>query len=446
LEEVFSSEELETVARKTGFCKRKSKVDPSVFFDLLMYDIGSGKPGSLSQLAIEALSEHDIVVSKQGIDKKFSDETLAFLKCLIEKQLSVKLDEQIEAGWLGSFNRVIIKDGTRFDLPEEYKDYLPGSGGSASKAGACIQFEYDLKSGQINYLDITESSRPDVKDAVEVLDTVTDSDLVIRDLGYYAFDSFVNISYKGAFYISRLRPKACVYEMKSGILERLDFKKVYAEMKKKKLCRMDKWVFIGSTEKMPVRLSIEIMPETVYEQRIRKTVKIQQKKGYQTSEEYKFMSRFNLFITNVPEELLPIEIISSLYRIRWQIELVFKIWKSIIGIHHTTKMKYKRWLCLLYIKLLIMVINWNIIMTQRNYAYTWKGKLLSLNKCFKTLIDNNNRLRAAIKQGERGVRRYMRWVDKIFNENHWLEKKNKTKGLEDLIYIMFCKSHKYAYI
>ena len=71
----------------------------------------------------------------------------AFLKNLIEKQLSVELNQQIEAGWLSSFNRVIIKDGTRFDLPEEYKDYLPGSGGSASKAGICLQFEYDLKSG-----------------------------------------------------------------------------------------------------------------------------------------------------------------------------------------------------------------------------------------------------------------------------------------------------------
>lgn len=434
------------MARETGFCKRKSKIDPSVFFDLLMYDIGSGKPGSLSQMTIEALSEHDIVVSKQGIDKKFNDETLVFLKCLIEKQLSVKLDQQIEAGWLSSFNRVIIKDGTRFDLPEEYKDHLSGSGGSASKAGACIQFEYDFKSGHINYLDITASSRPDVKDAIEILDTVAQSDLVIRDLGYYAFDSFVNISDKGAFYISRLRPKANVYEMNDGKLERLDFKKLYAKMKKKKLCRMDKLVFIGSTEKMPVRLSIELMPDAVYEQRIRKTIKIQQKKGYQTSEDYKFMCRFNLFITNVPEELLPIEIISSLYRIRWQIELVFKIWKSIIGIQHTTKMKYTRWLCLLYVKLLIMVINWNIIMTQRNHAYKWKGKLLSLNKCFKTLIDNNNRLRAAMKKGERGIRRYMLWVDKIFNENHWLERKNKTKGLEDLIYIMFCKSNKYAYI
>jgi hypothetical protein len=434
MEEVFSSEELKTVARKTGFCKRKSKVDPSVFFDLLMNDIGSEKSGSLTDIAIEALSEHDLVVSKQGINKKFNDKTLVFLKCLIEKQFSVKLDQQIEAGWLSSFNRVTIKDGTRFDLPGEYKDHLPGSGGSASNAGACIQFDYDFKSGQINHLDLTASSRPDVKDAVEVLDTVAEKDLVIRDLGYYAFDSFVNIAGKGAFYISRLRPRANVYEMNNGILEKLDFKKLYTKMKKNKLSRLNKPVLIGGKEKMPVRLSIELMPEAVYEQRIRKTVKVQQKKGYRTSDDYKFMCRFNLFITNVPEKLLPIDIISTLYRIRWQIELVFKIFKSTIGIHHTTKMKYERWLCLLYVKLLIMLINWNIILTKRNYTFKWKGKLLSLNKCFKTLIGNNNKFRAAIKQGERGIRRYLHWVDKMLKENHWLEKKKKTIGLEDLLY------------
>ena len=66
---------------------------------------------------------------------------------------------------------------------------------------------------------------------------------------------------------------------------------------------------------------------------MRKTLKIHKKKGYQTSEEYKFMSRFNLFITNVPKETLPDEVVSVLYRMRWQIELIFKIWKSIFGIH-----------------------------------------------------------------------------------------------------------------
>ena len=41
MEEVFSSDELKSAARETGFCKRESKLNPFVFFDLLMYDSSS---------------------------------------------------------------------------------------------------------------------------------------------------------------------------------------------------------------------------------------------------------------------------------------------------------------------------------------------------------------------------------------------------------------------
>jgi hypothetical protein len=417
-----------------------------MFFDLLIYDVSSGIAKSLNQLAIEAMSEHDIGVSKQGIDKKFNDNTLSFLKLLIANQLTVELDHQIEAGWLSPFNRVTIKDGTRFELPGDYKDYLPGSGGSASKAGACLQFEFDLKSGHVIDLSLTPANRPDVRDAVEVLDTVESNDLVIRDLGYYAFSSFSNISSKGAFFISRLGSKTNVYEMKKDNLNKLDFKALYYEMKRHKLSRVYKDVFIGTEAKIPVRLAIELMPDAVYEQRMRKTCKIHKKKGYQTSEEYKFMSRFNLFITNVSKETLPDEVVSALYRMRWQIELIFKIWKSVIGIHHTRKMKYKRWLCLLHFKLLLMIINWNIIMAHRNHLYRRKGKLLSLNKCFKTLFDNSYRIRDALKFGFKGIVKFMGWIAKILNEKHWLERKNKSMGLEKIIYLFYCKSNIYVYI
>ena len=70
MEDIFTSEELEATARETGFYRRESKVKPSVLFDLLMYDMNSGNSKSLNQLSIEARSEHDIGVTKQGIDKK----------------------------------------------------------------------------------------------------------------------------------------------------------------------------------------------------------------------------------------------------------------------------------------------------------------------------------------------------------------------------------------
>lgn len=408
--------------------------------------MSSGASKSLSQLSIEARSEHDIGVTKQAIDKKFNEHTLSFIKKLIEKQLSVELDLNIDAGWLSSFNRVPIKDGTRFHLPEEYKDYLPGSGGSGSKAGACIQFEFDLKSGHIEVMNLTASNRPDVKDAQESMDNVKKGDLIIRDLGYYAFKSLINIIKREAFFISRLGAKTNVFEMKGGILKKLEFKAVYNQMKKGKLSRIYKDVFIGYEEKIPVRLAIELMPDDVYEERMRKIKKLHKKKGYQTSEEYTFLARFNLFITNVTREVLPDEVISSLYRMRWQVELIFKIWKSVFGVHHVRKMKYQRWLCLLHFKLLMMIVNWNIIMIQRNYHYRWKGKLLSLNKCFKTLFDNSYRLRETLRLGQKGIGKFIQWANRILNENHWLERKKNKVGLESIFYIMFCKSNVYVYI
>jgi hypothetical protein len=446
LEDVFNYEELMSTAKETGFCRRKSKLNPFMFFDLMMYDSSSAKPKSLNQLAIEALSVHDIDISKQGMDKKFSEQTLTFLKHLIEKQLSVELGQQIEAGWLSLFNRVIIKDATRFELPESYKDYLPGSGGAASKAGACLQFEYDLKSGNIIDLNLTAANRPDVSDAVQVLDKIACNDLVIRDLGYFAFNSFLNISDKGAFFISRHRANAIVYEMKDGKLQQLDFKILYDRMKKYQLSRIEKDVFIGNTSKIPVRMIIDLLPDAVYEQRIRKTNRSHKSKGYNSSEKFKLMSRFNLVITNVPQTVLPVDIVPILYRIRWQIELIFKIWKSVIGIHHNRIMKYTRWLCILHFKLLLMIVNWNIVMGKRNHIYKQRGKMLSLNKCFKTLFDNSYRLRDALKKGLKGIANFIKWVEKIFKENHWLEKKKNKIGLEKICYLLYCKSNIYVYI
>ncbi len=417
-----------------------------MFFDLLMYDMSAGASKSLNQLSIEARSEHDIGVTKQAIDKKFNEHTLSFIKRLIEKQLSVELDLNIDAGWLRSFNRVPIKDGTRFQLPQEYKDYLPGSGGSGSKAGACIQFEFDLKSGQIEVMELTAANRPDVKDAQESLDNVRKGDLIIRDLGYYTFKSLSNIIKREAFFISRLGVRTNVFEMEAGSFKKLDFKTIYNQMKRGKLSRIYKDVFIGLEEKIPLRLAIELMPDEVYEQRIRKVKRYHKKKGCQTSENYMFLARFNLFITNVAKEVLPDEVISSLYRMRWQVELIFKIWKSVFGVHHVRKMKYQRWLCMLHFKLLMMVVNWNIIMLQRNYHYRWKGKLLSLNKCFKTLFDNTDRLRKTLKYGPKEKVNFIQWASRILKENHWLERKKNKVGLENLLYIMFCKSNIYVYI
>jgi hypothetical protein len=447
LTEVLSEDYLTEVGRETGFCKRDSKVTPLMFIDILIFNACADANKSLNQLSIETLSQHEVVISKQGIDKRFNDQAIDFVKTVFEKYLAKQVhNESLEAGWLSHFKHVRIKDGTRFDLPEEFKLQLPGSGGSASEAGICIQFEFDVKSGKILDLNLTPANRPDLKDATETIGNIEQGDLSIRDLGYFVLESFSKMIDTGAYLISRLNAKTKVYEEKDGKLKELNFDAIYRLMKNKGILQIERNVLIGKTAQVPVRLIIELMPDAVFGQRMKKINKGNKKKGYHTSKEYAQRARFNLFITNIPSDMVPKEAISVLYKIRWQIELVFKVWKSIFGIDNTRKMKYSRWLCLLYAKLLLIIINWEIIMVYRGIIYNKYGKMLSIDKCFKTLKDKSDKFRKAIREGWQEIIQLFNWIERMFINNHWLERKNKKTGFEKILYTSYCKSGIYVYI
>ena len=117
-----------------------------------------------------------------------------------------------------------------------------------------------------------------------------------------------------------------------------------------------------------------------------------------------------------------------------------------MSIHNARNMKQIRWLCLLHFKLILILINWNIILEQRNLLYNSMGQLLSLNKCFKTLFDNVHRFRQSIKKGVEGIVGFILWTGRTLIKNHWLERKNKSIGLEKIFYLLYCKSNVYVYI
>lgn len=404
-----------------------------MFFDSLLYDATSERSKSYNQMAIEVKSKHRVDISGQGIDQRFNEGAQKYIHGLIGEQLSSQVSQSIDNGWCKHFNRVIIKDSTRFDLPETLWEKLPGFGGCASKAGACIQYEFNIKSGEVNDLSIHPAKRPDNKDAIQTIDLVRPGDLTIRDLGYFVLDYFKRIEKARAFFLSRLNTKILVYQKKGDKFQELDFKKVYQRMKKQNIQKLDHMVFIGEKEKFPVRLILELVPEEVVATRIVRVNKYNKKKGRQTGEEYKKRVRFNLFITNIIEEILDAEAIVKIYRIRWQIELIFKTWKSIFGLDNIGQMKYERLMCILNIRLLLILINWEIFMVERAYQYRQTGKLLSIHKSLQTLKDNSVKLRNILMSGCQGLAKWLRWVIDILSSKHWLERKKNKLGFEEIL-------------
>ncbi len=103
---------------------------------------------------------------------------------------------------------------------------------------------------------------------------------------------------------------------------------------------------------------IKPIPEEVSNKRIRKATQGgKRKEGYQVSKEYKIKSRYNIFVTNVPKKTLNRQQIVDSYRLRWQIEIIFKTWKSNLQIHKMKAMKSERMECQLIAKLIWILIN-----------------------------------------------------------------------------------------
>lgn len=75
-----------------------------------------------------------------------------------------------------------------------------------------------------------------------------------------------------------------------------------------------------------------------------------------------------MYITNIPDEVVNKDKVYELYSIRWQIEIMFKIWKSIFKIHATKKVKIERFQCCLYGKLISLLLTSDIFFTVKKTA------------------------------------------------------------------------------
>lgn len=126
--------------------------------------------------------------------------------------------------------------------------------------------------------------------------------------------------------------------------------------------------YILGKDKIKTRLILVPIPVSVAQERIRKAKQAgKRSNGYQLSKEYKIKAHYNIFISNVPQDILSIDQVVEAYKLRWQIELVFKTWKSNLNIHKIKSMKKERMECQLIAKLIWILMNAKIFQTA-NYV------------------------------------------------------------------------------
>ena len=84
---------------------------------------------------------------------------------------------------------------------------------------------------------------------------------------------------------------------------------------------------------------------------------------------------------NVPEELLSAQEVGVLARVRWQVEIVFRVWKSCFRIDECRSRNVWRVLCELYAKLMgVVVWHWLVLVWRGG---VWERSLYKAARAFQ---------------------------------------------------------------
>jgi len=382
----FTEHELNQLARESKFVQRISDLDGFSFFDLVVFCSDNLADQSLNDLTIDAKERHGIEIKKQSLHERFNEKAVLMLQNAMEKLINDQHETQLfQLRKIEGFNRILIKDSTCFQLHESLARHYPGSGGSGSKAMVRIQFEFDILTGKITDLSINAFNDQDATNSIDTIELTQNGDLIIRDLAYINLKVIKLIEQRDSYYLGRLAPNMNVYEPheKAG-KAKLSFEKIRDYMRNNNIEIMEKDVCIGATERIRSRLIIHLIPQQHVEKRIRKAKKNNKKKSRnELSKEYLSWLHLNLFITNSDEKKLSAEAVWPLYTLRWQIELVFKIWKSYFGIEKVKKVNKYRLECYLYSKLIVILLGWKILWNIAKHMLKYEGLALSFMKAFK---------------------------------------------------------------
>jgi hypothetical protein len=348
---------LSDLARKSGFLKRSSKLKPEEFIDTLMFSNFDHNQLSLQECCNDLAYQHQKSLSKVALHKRFNKQSLEFLKLVLAEQIASKLNLEQEHCWQ-PFNRVMLSDSCKFSLPTQYKEYYPGYGNFAS-AIMNIQYSFDLKQGDWENLEFTQATQNDQSHSKKTLYQICKGDLHIRDLGYITPGYLSKVAHEGAFFLNRLPPQWKPVQRSTG--KAVDWTALYKKIEHSKNSQFETTITIKADKNtFDCRLIAIVVPEAVWTERIRKAQQRAKSMGHPLSDAYKMRCRFSVFITNVAEQTLKSDDIILLYRLRWQIELVFKTWKSLMGIHHVKAVKRERLECQLLAKFIWILLNWKI--------------------------------------------------------------------------------------
>nr|AGQ80834.1 transposase [Wolbachia endosymbiont of Paederus fuscipes] len=416
----FFNEKADKISATTGFIKRKRKLKGSSFIKAIV--LGNiGVDNCSIETVCQLLNEDSINITKQGLDFRFTKEAVEFMKRMYNESLTLlKNTLQVDCRILKHFGGVKLLDSSYISLPNSMEDMYKGYGTSYSgyesntKSRIKLQLVFDYLNQTLDQLNITEGIRSD-QGYRSHLSNISNNDLLISDLGYSVPSSFKQINEIGAYFISRYKSDINIYDIETGqkidLLEHLGDRSF-----------LEQEVLLGKETRVKVRIIFKKLTEEQAMARRRKANRLARSHGYTSSQRNQKLLNWSIFITNVPKSKINAEQILVVYRIRWQIELLFKLYKSNIRLDKLRGMPY-RVLCELYAKLCAILIFHGVV----GCTELKKNTELSLTKAFIELKRRVRELFLALNNKTKGLNIFLKKLTITWSQFSLKDKYRETR-------------------
>jgi len=362
-DEILNEKKCNELCRRCKFIKRSSsKIQGAEFIKIMILPAEGLTTDSLSGLCKRMREFNPSAnISAQALCKRINNAS----SCVLMKSLLGELLFQSAAKLinkhpnlnfvLGKFNNVYLEDSSVAILNNALVEEYPSVNKNKTLARSQVKIDliYEVLRGRMVESNIYSGTQPDQSLAGQILKHLKPGDLIIRDLGYFALKIFKAIAENGAYWVSRLQPGVIFFTDKKSKIP-LDIGKYLQEN------HLDKNIielngFLGE-ERVESRIILYRQPQDIVNKRSRIANKNAKRNGRTISKSKKNSLKYAIFVTNIPKEMISAEIIGTIYRLRWEIELIFKRWKSQLNIDHLPGINKNRIDCLIWGRLCMVVI------------------------------------------------------------------------------------------
>lgn len=398
----FLNEIPELMERESGFVRRNSKLGGKELVQILSLGSLENGKASLEDFARIA-GDLGLEISASALHQRLTMEAVGLLAQVCRLWIQQRPSEPLRQVLKG-FGAVRIFDSSQIQLPPSLIENFRGSRNASMLK---VQLAYEYRSGRIEALELQAGDSPD-QNCLLPQSLTEAGDLALFDLGFFDQKRFAILDAQGAFFLSRLQSQVALYteadtQEQIALLEQL-------EQLPQSVLMGEQKVYLGQKAKVPVRLIYYRLSPDLVAERHRKAKENAKKRGKSLSQRNLDWLNWAFFISNAPADLLQLELIALVYSIRWQIELLFKLWKQEMDWDFMSNWRLERVLAQFWGRSLALML-FHRLTEKYQEDCDWE---LSWTKSLRLLKKSSAKLIAIVGANFRGILRFLAAIDRDF--------------------------------